>query len=109
MDALSAPVSPALLGMNLQDLPSLQSGKDSHALDTVATGIESMFLSILLKEMRQTLEPGTMFPQDSGDILGGLFDLFLGQHLAQTGALGIGAMVKKQLAAKYNNERTSAR
>jgi len=32
--------------------------------------------------MRQTLEPDTMFPGDHGDILGGLFDLFLGQHLA---------------------------
>jgi Rod binding domain-containing protein len=109
MDALSAPLSPAVLGMNIQDLPNVQPGKDSRALDVVANGIESMFLSILLKEMRQTLEPGTMFPGDSGDILGGMFDLFLGQHLAQTGGLGIGAMVKKQLAAKYNNERTLSR
>ncbi|HLJ96554.1 MAG TPA: rod-binding protein [Gemmataceae bacterium] len=109
MDALSTPVSPLLLGMNLEVLPSLQSGKDSRALDAVAKGFESMFLSILLKEMRQTLEPDTMFPQDSGDILGGLFDLFLGQHLAQAGALGIGAMVKKQLAARYNHDGTAAR
>jgi Rod binding domain-containing protein len=108
MDVLSTPFSPTLLGMDLQAMPSQGLAlKDPRALDTVANGFESMFLSLLLKEMRQTLEPDTMFPQDSGDVLGGLFDLFLGQHLAQAGALGIGAMVKKQLAAKYNHDRTS--
>src|SRR5689334_11609487 len=99
MDALSTPFSPTLPGMDLQAMSSLRPDRDARALDTVANGFESMFLSMLLKEMRQTLEPETLFPQDSGDILGGLFDLFLGQHLARAGALGIGAMVKKQLAA----------
>lgn len=108
MDALSAPLSPGLLGMDLQATSSLRPDRDSRALDKVANGFESMFLSMLLKEMRQTLEPDTMFPQDSGDVLGGLFDLFLGQHLAQAGALGIGAMVKKQLAAKYKHDGNTA-
>src|SRR5205809_4975216 len=65
--------------------------------DEVAEGFESMFASLLLKQMRQTLEPDTMFGQDNGDVLGGIFDLYLGQHLAQSGALGTGAMVRRQL------------
>lgn len=101
MESFSPLSSPATLGLDFFIPSSPQAGTNPRALDTVANGFESMFLSILLKEMRQTLEPDTMFPQDSGDILGGLFDLFLGQHLARSGALGIGAMVKKQLAAKY--------
>ena len=101
MDPLSQPSLPAMLGLNLPVMPKTPAGMSSRAIDTVANGFESMFLSALIKEMRQTLEPDTMFPHDGGDILGGLFDLFLGQHLARSGALGIGAMVKKQLAAKY--------
>ncbi len=101
MEPFSPLSLPATLGLDLPIPPTPQAGLNPRALDTVANGFESMFLSILLKEMRQTLEPDTMFPQDGGDILGGLFDLFLGQHLARAGALGIGAMVKKQLAAKY--------
>jgi Rod binding domain-containing protein len=101
MEPASALSLPATLGLNMPLLPTLPKQVTPQALDTVANGFESMFLSMLLKEMRQTLEPDTMFPQDSGDILGGLFDLFLGQQLAHSGALGIGAMVKKQLAAKY--------
>ena len=31
------------------------------------------------------------------DIMGGLFDLYLGQHLAQGGGFGIAQMVKQQL------------
>ena len=50
--------------------------------------------------MRQTLEPDTMFGQDQSDILGGLFDMTMGQHLAQSGALGIGKMLKQQWASR---------
>ena len=84
-------------------LPSSSSRlHDPRVIDSVATGFESMFLSQMLKEMRQTLEPETMFGSDAGDVLGGLFDHFLGQHMAQSGAVGIGAMVKKQLTELAN-------
>ena len=40
-----------------------------------ANEFEATFLSMLLKEMRQTLDPdGGLFPGDSGDVQGGLFD-----------------------------------
>ena len=70
---------------------------DPRSIDSVATNFESMFLSLVLKQMRQTLEPNGLFAQDSGDVFGGLFDLYLGQHLAKAGGLGIGTMLKRQL------------
>ena len=39
-----------------------------------------MFVSIVLKEMRQTLGPGSLFGSDAADINGGLFDMFMGKH-----------------------------
>lgn len=82
---------------NIDELAAQTRSKDRQSVDKAASGIESMFLSLLLKEMRQTLEPGTLFPEDSGDVLGGLFDSFMSQHLAQAGTFGIAALVKRQL------------
>jgi Rod binding domain-containing protein len=61
---------------------------------------ESMFASILLKQMRQTLSSSGqgMFGKDPGDVLGGLFDHFMSQHIAQKGSLGIAALIEKHLA-----------
>ena len=52
-----------------------------------------MFASQLLKEMRKTLDPETMFGGDSGDVYGGLFDMFLGQQMADSGGLGLAKML----------------
>jgi Rod binding domain-containing protein len=105
--------------MNLMpaaQVPTLQVGPEAETLaaqlrsggkqsvDAVATGFESMFMSLILKEMRQTLEPGMLFGQDSSDVQGGLFDLYLGQHLAQAGGLGIAKMVKSHLAPSPTSE-----
>lgn len=64
----------------------------------VADDFESLFASLMLKEMRKTLEPDTLFGNDSADVYGGLFDLFLGQKVAQTGGFGIARMVRDALA-----------
>jgi flagellar protein FlgJ len=77
---------------------------DANAIRAVATNFESMFLAQVLKEMRQTLEPGGLFGQDSADVQGGLFDLFLGQHLAQAGGCGLAAMIQQQLEASTPHE-----
>jgi Rod binding domain-containing protein len=62
-----------------------------------AQDFESLLLGDLLKQMRQTLEPGGLFGKDSGDVFGGLFDLFLSKHLADAGGLGLADYVERQL------------
>lgn len=81
-------------------LASRSPNANPQAVEEVARNFESLFASQLLKEMRQTLEPDTFFAGDSGDVWGGLFDMYLGQHLAQSNALGIAEMVKRQLQAQ---------
>jgi Rod binding domain-containing protein len=63
----------------------------------VGRQFESIFTSLLIKQMRQGLDSETMFGKDAGDILGGMFDQFLGDHLAKSGSLGIGQMIRSQL------------
>ena len=62
----------------------------------VGKAFEEMFASIIIKQMRQTVEGG-MFSGDSGDVLGGLFDHFLGEHIAKAGGFGVGNMIRSQL------------
>ncbi len=80
-----------------------------HSIDTVATNFESVFLSMMMKEMRQTLDKGGFFGQDSGDVYGGLFDLYLGQHLAQAGGIGIANLIRRQLEPSKHDESGSTR
>jgi Rod binding domain-containing protein len=69
----------------------------AHTVDEAARGLEATFLTILLKEMRQTLGPGCLFGNDSGDVCGGLFDQFMAQHLVQGGGMGLAQSIKHQL------------
>ncbi len=70
---------------------------DGVARHQLAVEFESVFVSLLLKEMRQTLNEDSFFAGDQSDTYGGLFDLFMGQHLAQSGALGISQMIDAYL------------
>ena len=63
----------------------------------VAAQFESMFATMILKQMRQSLDGETMFGKDPGDIMGGMFDQFLGDHIGKSGALGVGEMIRSQL------------
>ncbi|MCC6420490.1 MAG: rod-binding protein [Gemmataceae bacterium] len=77
------------------------SPRDLARFEEVAKGFETSVFSTLLKQMRDALQPDTLFPGDSADVLGGMFDMFLGQHLAQAGSLGIADAIKKQLLQRY--------
>jgi flagellar protein FlgJ len=79
------------------DVSGALDGQRTPSLKDAAQGFESVFLSMLLKEMRQTLEPGSLFGNDSSDIYGGLFDQFMAQHLAQGQGMGLAKALMRQL------------
>lgn len=111
MDVLSAAAMPNSL-LDLMGTRVAQSAAPSakpQAAESVGAQFESLFLSLLLKEMRQSLEPGSLFGEDKGDVLGGLFDTYLGEHLAQRGGLGIADVVNRQLMPPTNGTNTSER
>ncbi len=95
MDALSVPPVPTGPAPEALALGLRLGGKGS--VEQAARGFESMFVSMMLKEMRQTLDEDGLFGGNTGDVYGGLFDLYLGQHLADAGGLGIAAMVRRQM------------
>lgn len=68
---------------------------DKAAVPALARQFESLFMAQLCKEMRQTLEPGGLFGEDPGDVMGGMFDLFMGKHMAAAGGIGLGAYLQR--------------
>ena len=88
-----------------EQLSQLKSPKDVQRIadqlaaskaDEVAQEFEAVFTSMLLKQMRNSLQEG-LFPGDTSDVYGGMFDLFIGQHLSSNSALGVDRMVREYL------------
>ena len=78
----------------LDALPSTRGQESQHEStetdnERVARQFESVFLSMVLKEMRKTSSDDGLFAGDSADIYGGLFDQFLAQHISQGRSIGI--------------------
>ncbi len=106
-DAISAlslaPTSPAAKsGAKVQ-------GANDARTQSMAKEFEAVFLSMLLKQMRESLEPDQgLFPGDSGDVQGGLFDLYMSRHLADSGGVGLADALIRQIASANTNTKPSA-
>ena len=93
MESISSSVTSVLQGQVNSIDQAMQSSPDK--LQEMAPEFESVFLSMMLKEMRNSLEDG-LFSGDQSDSFGGMFDLFIGQHLAKSSPLGIGNLLVQQ-------------
>ena len=67
--------------------------------EEAAKEFESLFASMLIKEMRNTLSEG-LFGSESSDVLGGLFDLHMGQAMTEGTGLGIRQLVLSHAESK---------
>lgn len=61
---------------------------NEQTMEDVATQFEGVFMSMLLEEMRGTLQDG-LFQGEGSDTYGAMFDMYMGQALSQSGALGV--------------------
>ena len=93
MNALQ--ISPALQSAAMQSsVGSKATGNDLLNGKDPATEFEAVMLSLLVSQMRKTGSEEGLFPGDKSDTMGGMFDMFIGQQLAESGSLGIKDLVK---------------
>ncbi|MFV0445130.1 MAG: rod-binding protein [Planctomycetaceae bacterium] len=78
---------------------SANAGELKAPLDRAVKEFESLFVSMLLKEMRQTLGEDGLFPGDSSDSLGGMFDQQMAEHICQQGGLGLAETFRSDITA----------
>ncbi|MFN8709938.1 MAG: rod-binding protein [Planctomyces sp.] len=62
--------------------------------EDVGKQFESLLVSMMLKQMRQTSLGEGMFPGDKSDTFGGMFDMYMGDHIAQSSDLGITQLIE---------------
>lgn len=94
MDPVANGLSPILVQGD--HLASTGTANNPQSIRDVGVEFESVFLSMMLKEMRNSLENGGFFGEESSDTYGGMFDLFIGKHVAEGQPLGIAQMLLEQ-------------
>ncbi|MCA9263005.1 MAG: rod-binding protein [Planctomycetales bacterium] len=75
---------------------SVHGTSDRDKIQEAAVEFESLFISALLKQMRETVDGDGLFPGDSTDSMGAMFDQFMGQHLAHAGGLGLSEILEEK-------------
>lgn len=66
---------------------------DRERVEAVTREVESLFVSMLIKEMRKSASGG-LFPGDNSDTYGGMFDDFMGKHIAAAGGIGLKSLMQ---------------
>ena len=69
-------------------------------IEAVGVEFESVFLSMMIKELRQTSSGDGLFPGDASDTYGGMFDMMLGNQLAAGKGLGLESVFRSSSAIR---------
>ncbi len=88
-------------GNAAQSLKALEgkSQKSAKAAEAIEK-MEGMFLSMMMKELRKSEMGDGFFPGDKGDTYGGMFDMFVGDHLAKNTDIGLERLFQSSTAMK---------
>ena len=84
----------------LRQLPTREEG--------VLKQFESVMLAMMLKQMRTSASEDGLFPGDKSDTLGGMFDTFMADHLAESGGFGITESLGQWLGRSPQNPKETA-
>ena len=70
------------------------------AIRTTAKQFESLFIQLMLKEMRETVQKSDLFDQQSMEFYEDMYDQQLSLHLAQGEGLGLTDIIERQLSGE---------
>lgn len=77
---------------------------DMEKLKKACDDFESIFMNMMMKEMRNTVQKTELTPSDSGrDVFEGMLDEQLMNNAAKNGGVGLSKILFKQLSTQMNN------
>ncbi len=79
--------------------------RKSTRVEKAIKDFEGLFLSMMIKELRQTSSGEGLFSGDASDTYGGMFDMFLGNELAAGKGLGLESVFRSSTAMSQLEER----
>jgi flagellar protein FlgJ len=77
----------------------------STRVEKAIKDFEGLFLSMIIKELRQTSSGDGLFPGDASDTYGGMFDTLMGNELAAGKGLGLESVFRSSTAISHLEER----
>jgi Rod binding domain-containing protein len=98
--------SPARFGQNSVKTDKLtasgnnvqKNSEESEKVQKVIEEFEGVFMSMMIKQLRETDSGEGFFPGDHSDTYGGMFDMFMGQHLARGSQTGLESLFESTTA-----------
>ena len=90
-------------GISMRSAAIDQFASRADQLDHLSSELESVFISTLLKQMRQSMGGESFFPGDKSDTLGGLFDMHMSQFIAENGGIGLSESLDSALAPSVSD------
>lgn len=106
--------APNLIGSGIEKYASgktssidFKSSEMGSRIAAAGKEFEGVFLSMMLKEMRSTLDGGGFFGEETSDTYGGMFDMFVGQDLAESSPLGIADMMMRSYSMSQSGANGS--
>ena len=90
------------LGAGVQEQAAEAESLQQKRIGEVAEQFETVFMSMILKQMRSSLSEG-LFSGDESDVYGGMFDMYMGQSLAGSRQLGIATAIERY----FQNQQAS--
>jgi Rod binding domain-containing protein len=108
MDSIQLPIGIDSARLRASDITRLRAGAATSAKDAPGTAdtaqtakkLESVFATLLVKEMRRSLSDGFFGDGAAGDIYSGWLDDHVGDALADTDALHMREMIERSVLQK---------
>lgn len=102
MDSIG--MTPNLIGAGIENVKGpAEIDPTAERIEALGKEFEGVFMSLMLKEMRNSLEDGGFFGGEGSDTYGGMFDMFMGQSLAESSPLKIADLVSKSYSKFQSN------
>jgi flagellar protein FlgJ len=83
---------------SLAELRGRASGQPGHEVSGVSAQFESLFLNLMLKEMRKSIQKSDLLGSDAMETYEQMFDQQVALGMAKAGGIGIGKFVETQVA-----------
>jgi len=87
---------------SLGSLKKASRDNSPEALKAASQQFEALFMNMLMKSMRASVPDGGLVSSDQVKTFEGMLDQQLSQHLSGKGALGLAAMLEKQLSRQFS-------
>jgi len=79
----------------------------SAKMDKAIEQFEGVFMSMMIKQLRESGSGEGLFPGDASDTYGGMFDSFMGDHLAQSSETGLEELFRSPAAMRQLEEHVN--